>query len=174
MTSRESLPHRTPAAEPVRVPGFVHAFNGIGRRLVSAGFLGPNVLLTVRGRKSGLPRSTPVALVDIRGRRWILGTFGEVAWVKNLRAAGQATITRKRRQQLVAATELSPTEAATFYRHVLTPYVTGLPFGRLLLRVLGAADMLTDPEGAARRRPVFELRPANAADQAKAAEPASH
>jgi deazaflavin-dependent oxidoreductase (nitroreductase family) len=173
MTSRESLPHQTPEAKPLRVPGFVHAFNGIGRRLVSAGLLGPNVLLTVRGRKSGMPRSTPVALVEVGGRRWIIGTFGEVDWVRNLRAARQATITRKRRDEPVQATELSPTQGAAFFRDVLIPYATRLPVGRLLLRFLGAGDIETDPEGAARRRPVFELRPANAADQARSAEPAS-
>ena len=173
MTSKDSLPLKTPAAKPLRVPGFVHAFNGIGRRLVSAGLLGPNVLLTVRGRKSGVPRSTPVALVDIAGRRWILGTFGEVSWVRNLRAAGQATITRKRRQEAVEARELSTIEATAFYRDILTPYVSGLPIGRPLLRFLGAADVLTDPEGAAQRRPVFELRAISAGGLARSAEPAS-
>lgn len=173
MTSPESLPHHGSPARRVRVPGFVHAFNGIGRRLVTAGLLGPNVLLTVRGRKSGVPRSTPVALVQVADRRWIIGTFGPVDWVLNLRAAREATITRKRRPETVVATELSPAEGGAFFRDVLSPYVTRLPVGRLLLRVLGAADILTDPEGAARRRPVFELRPANAGGQATMAEPAS-
>lgn len=172
MTSRESL-HQTPAGRSLRVPGFVHIFNGIGRRLVSAGLLGPNVLLTVRGRKSGVPRSTPVALVEVGDRRWIIGTFGPVDWVLNLRAAGKGTITRKRRPEVVEAIELSPTEGAAFFRDVLTPYATRLAIGRPLLRFLGAADILTDPEGAARRRPVFELRPANAAGPATSVEPAS-
>jgi deazaflavin-dependent oxidoreductase (nitroreductase family) len=170
MASRESLPHQSQAAKPLRVPGFVQAFNGIGRRLVSAGLLGPNVLLTVRGRKSGAPRSTPVALVEVGDRRWIIGTFGPVDWVLNLRAAREATITRKRRPEDVEAIELSPNEGAAFFREVVTPYVTRLPVGRLLLRFLGASDILTDPEGAARRRPVFELRPLNAGGQARAAE----
>ncbi len=173
MTSPESLSQQTPAAKPLRVPGFVHAFNGIGRRLVSAGLLGPNVLLTVAGRKSGLPRSTPVALVEAGGRRWIIGTFGEVDWVRNLRAARQATITRKRREEPVQATELSPTEGAAFFRDVVTPFATRLPIGRPLLRFLGAGDILTDPDGAARQRPVFELRAVSAAGQAREAEPAS-
>jgi deazaflavin-dependent oxidoreductase (nitroreductase family) len=45
-------------------------------------------LLTVRGRKSGLPRTTPVNLITHQGRRWLVAPYGEVAWVRNVRAAG--------------------------------------------------------------------------------------
>ena len=37
-------------------------------------------------------RTTPVALVEIGDRRWVVGTFGEVNWVRNLRAAGEAAL----------------------------------------------------------------------------------
>lgn len=143
-----------------RAPRFVSLFNPIGRRLAGAGLMGPNALLTVRGRKSGVLRTTPVAFVEVDGRRWIIATFGDVNWARNLRANGEATITVKRRPEPVQATELSVEEGARFFREVLTPYVTRLPVGRLILRLLGASDILTDPEGAARRRPVFELKPA--------------
>ena len=149
----------TPAGS-TRVPFLVPFFNPIARRMLGAGLpLGPNALLTVRGRKTGQPRTTPVALVDIGGRRWVIGTFGEVNWVRNLRAAGQATITSKRRAQPVSAVELSTAETSAFFHDILTPYVSGLPLGRWLLgSVLGAGDILTDPDGAAQRHPVFELR----------------
>jgi deazaflavin-dependent oxidoreductase (nitroreductase family) len=149
----------TPARS-TRVPFLVPIFNPIARRMLGAGLpLGPNALLTVRGRKTGQPRTTPVALVEIGGRRWVIGTFGEVNWVRNLRAAGQATITSKRRSQPVSAVELSATETAAFFHDVLTPYVSRLPLGRWLLgSVLGAGDILKDPDGAAQRHPVFELR----------------
>lgn len=142
-----------------KAPGFVSIFNPIGRRLAGAGLMGPNALLTVRGRKSGVARTTPVAFVEVGGRRWIIATFGDVNWSRNLRAAGEATITIKRRPQMVQAVELSPTERAAFFRDVLGPYVRRLVIGGLLMRVLGAKDILTDPDGAARRRPVFELKP---------------
>lgn len=141
------------------LPFFVPLFNPIARRLVKAGLMGPNILLTVRGRKSGLLRSTPVAMVNSGGRRWIIGTFGAVPWVQNLRAASEATITVKGRREPVVATELSPAEAADFFRSVLTPYVRKLVIGPLLLRSLGAAEILADPEGAAQTHPVFELKP---------------
>ena len=63
--------------------------------------MGPMTLLTVRGRKSGLPRSTPVAIIDVSGRRWIWAPWGDVNWVRNLRAAGHATITFRRRDDEV-------------------------------------------------------------------------
>ncbi len=53
-----------------RVPAWVPFFNPIARRLLAAGVpLGPDVLLTVHGRTSGLPRSTPVAICAYAGRR---------------------------------------------------------------------------------------------------------
>jgi deazaflavin-dependent oxidoreductase (nitroreductase family) len=152
----------TTTARPVRVPGFVDVFNPLARRLLHLGVpMGPNALLTVRGRKSGEPRTTPVALVEIGGRRWIIGTFGEVNWVRNLRAAGQASVTVGRKTQAVAATELTTDEAAAFFNRVLGPYVRSLPLGKWLLgSVLGAREILEDPTRAALEHPVFELRQA--------------
>jgi deazaflavin-dependent oxidoreductase (nitroreductase family) len=149
----------TTAKSSPRIPGFVGFFDPLARRLLHAGVpLGPNALLTVPGRKSGQPRTTPVALIEVGGRRWLCGTFGETNWVRNLRAAGRATLTVGGRQEAVTATELSQAEAATFFADVLGPYVRSLRVGRFLLGSLGARDILDDPQGAAARRPVFELR----------------
>src|SRR6202171_5204215 len=77
-----------------RVPFYVPLFNPIARRLLRRGLpMGPNVLLTVRGRTTGLDRTTPVAVVAIGGRRWLIGAFGEVHWVGDLRAAGGGALT---------------------------------------------------------------------------------
>jgi deazaflavin-dependent oxidoreductase (nitroreductase family) len=147
-----------------RVPFYVPFFNPVARRLLRVGLpMGPNAILTVRGRTTGQPRSTPVAVVAIDGRRWIIGTFGEVNWVRNLRAAGQATITSNRRSLPVTSVELSPDEAVAFYRDILGPYVRRIPLGlgRFLLgTLLGAGELLSDPEDAAPRHPVFELKAA--------------
>src|SRR5919201_4790222 len=143
-----------------RVPRFVSLFNPLAHRLLGAGIpLGPNALLTGRGRKSGTPRTTPVALVEVGGRRWIISTFGDVNWSRNLRAAGQATITVRGQPEAVEASELSIAERARFFRDVVAPYVRRVPLGRFLIgTLLGGKDILTDPDGAAERRPVFELR----------------
>ena len=145
----------------VHVPSYVGFFNPIARRVLKLGALmGPNALITVRGRKSGVPRTTPVALVELGGRRWVIGTFGETNWVRNLRSAGEATLSVGRKQEEVIAAELSVEARTAFFRDVVGPYVRGLPIGPLLLSVLRARDILSDPAAAAQGRPVFELKAA--------------
>lgn len=147
-----------------RIPGLVGFFNPLAERMLGIGIpMGPNALITVRGRKSGEPRTTPVALIEIGGKRWVSSPFGDVNWVRNLRAAGQATLTLGRREELVTATELTREEKVGFFRDLMGPFVRRIPlgFGRLLLgSVLGAKDIVDDPVGAAERHPVFELHTA--------------
>ncbi len=89
--------------------------------LLKAGVrLGPNVLLTVPGRKSGLPRSVPVAIVELDGQRYLQSPYGQVEWVRNLRAAGTGTIRRGQRTEAVHATELTAAEAAPVIKTVVT------------------------------------------------------
>ena len=143
------------------VPGYVGLFNPIARRVLKAGaLLGPNALITIRGRKTGQARTTPVALVEIDGRRWVIGTFGDTNWVRNLRAAREATVSVGKRSEDVTAQELVGEDRISFFRDILTPYVLRLRIGTLLLSVLGARDIVDDPAGAAEKRPVFELRAA--------------
>lgn len=61
--------------------------------------MGLNVLLTIRGRTSGQPRTAPVAIAEIDGRRFIIGAYGEVQWVRNLRVVGEADIAFKGRTE---------------------------------------------------------------------------
>jgi deazaflavin-dependent oxidoreductase (nitroreductase family) len=145
-----------------RVPAFVDMFNPLARRMLGAGFpMGPNTLITIRGRKSGEPRTIPIALIEIEGRRWVSSPFGDVNWVRNLRASSEAILTISRKQQAVSAIELSKEERVAFFRDLMGPYVKRIPLGlgRLIVgSVLGAKEMLDDPVEAAERHPVFELR----------------
>ena len=70
--------------------------------------LGParTYLLTVAGRRSGTPRTTPVTLVEEGGQRWLVAPYGEVAWVRNLRASGKATISRGGRTDPINVREI--------------------------------------------------------------------
>jgi deazaflavin-dependent oxidoreductase (nitroreductase family) len=146
---------------PAKAPSFVGLFNPIARRILRAGpLLGPNALLTVRGRKSGMPRTTPIALVEIDGKRWVIGTFGDTNWVRNLRAAREATLTVGRTRHEVVADELDVEDRTRFFRDVIGPYVHRMRIGELLLSILGAKEILDDPRAAAEHRPVFELRAA--------------
>jgi deazaflavin-dependent oxidoreductase (nitroreductase family) len=140
-----------------RVPRSVSMFNPIARILLAARVpLGFNGLVTIRGRTSGLPRTTPVAIIAVSGRRWIWAPWGDVHWVRNLRAAGCATITLRGRDEDVTATELDPTQRVEFFRDVLGPVARGIPFGVRFIRLLDKVD-LDRPLEAAVGRPVFEL-----------------
>jgi len=121
--------------------------------------MGPDVLIMVRGRKSGLLRTTPVTIAENSGRRGVISPFGEVNWVRNLRAAGRATITVGRRKEEVTAIELGPTEAAEFIRDVLAPHARRTRLGSWFVRSVDKID-IDHPVDAAAGRPVFELYPA--------------
>jgi deazaflavin-dependent oxidoreductase (nitroreductase family) len=142
-----------------KAPSFVERLNPIVQRMIGIGVpMGPNGLITIRGRISGELRTTPVAFVEIGGRTWVQSPFGDVNWVRNLRAAGEATITSGNLRSKVRAVELSKAEKVAFFRDVLGPYVERLRGGRFLAGILGLSDVLKDPSVAADRLPVFELR----------------
>ena len=144
-----------------KVPRLVTFTNGFVSLLARLGLpLGPNMLLTVRGRKSGTPHTTPVAIIQVARRRWVQSPFGEVQWTRNLRAAGEATLTKGRRSEHVTATRLSEEEAAAFYQDILGPNLRRSPVSRLLGRALGLNALVADPEGAAATHAVFELHQA--------------
>lgn len=140
-------------------PPWVTMFTPIAKALLGAGVpLGFNGLITIRGRNSGLPRTTPVAIIAVAGRRWIWAPWGDVHWVRNLRAAGSATITVRGQDEDVSATELDRTQRLEFFRDVLGPVARGMPFGSSFIRIVDGVD-LNDPIEAADGRPVFELHP---------------
>lgn len=122
---------------------------------------GPNTILTVRGRTSGLLRTFPVAVVELDGHRWVMGAYGDVDWTRNLRAAGGGEIRLHGGQVHVTARELSTAEAEAYYETVLPRFIAALPwFGRAFARVFFAAigpEFLNDPKRAAATKPAFEL-----------------
>jgi deazaflavin-dependent oxidoreductase (nitroreductase family) len=143
-----------------RIPSFVPLLTPLAIRLLKLGMpMGPNALLTVRGRTSGVTRTTPVAMVELGGKRRIIGTFGEVNWVRNLRAAGEGNITVGRRKHAVRAVELTREEATEFLAQELVPYLRRSAVRLALIGALGAREVMNDPVGFAATHPVFELRP---------------
>ena len=146
-------------ATATRVPRWVPFFNPIARLLLRVGVpMGPDVLLTVRGRKSGLPRTTPITVCEHGGRRGLISPFGDTDWVRNLRAAGQASTSIGRRTLEVNAVELGPAEAAAFIRDVLAPRTQRSRIGSWFVRHIDKID-IDNPVAAAEGRPVFELYP---------------
>lgn len=166
---------RNPAAERDERGGFPHwmpVVNAITKPLLAAGIpLGPNGLLTVRGRKSGLPRTTPLAIIESSGRRWIWSPFGEEQWVLNLRTAGRATVSKRGHREEVSAVELKPTQRIGFFRDVLAPLARRVPLGVRFIRMADKFD-LDHPVEQANGRVVFELhRLRNAAPASPPSQP---
>ena len=122
------------------------------RRGLGPGFMR---LLTVPGRRTGLPRSTPVVPVRNDRGQWLVAPFGEVGWVRNVRAAGQVTLRRGRVGEELAATELEPREAVP----VLREYLAMRPAGKYVQDYFDVTPDADDGAIAAEapRHPVFSL-----------------
>jgi deazaflavin-dependent oxidoreductase (nitroreductase family) len=124
--------------------------------LLRAGMpLGSLTLLSVRGRKSGKMYTTPVALVERDGTSFLVAAFGEVSWVRNLRAASSAQLTRGRRTEVIGVAELETREAAPILKQFLTSYRM-VPFIPPYFNATSQSP-LADFEREATRHPVFRL-----------------
>src|SRR6478672_2338196 len=96
------------------------AGNAVQRGLLALGIsLNGTTLITVAGRKTGQPHSTPITMVELDGQRYVQSPFGNVNWVRNLRAAGKATLSWGPRHETVAVAELSPEQAAPVIKSIL-------------------------------------------------------
>jgi deazaflavin-dependent oxidoreductase (nitroreductase family) len=129
------------------------AVNALVRGLLGLG-LGPprTYLLTVPGRRSGRPRSTPVTLVEEGGHRWLVAPYGAVGWVRNARAAGRVTLSRGRRRETVLVSELDSRESAP----VLRQYAREVPITRPFFDA-GPDGPLEAFAAEAARHPVFRI-----------------
>lgn len=112
-------------------------------------------LLTVKGRRTGQRRSTPVNPIVHDGTRWLVAPYGTVSWVRNVRAAREVTLSRGRNEQHFRAIEVRGEEAAPILREylgkirVVRPYFDVTPTSSL---EAFAAE--------ADHHPVFRLEPA--------------
>ncbi len=115
------------------------------------------VVLTVPGRKTGKPRSTPVTPMEVDGGRYVVNGYPGADWVDNVRAAGEVTLARARRTERVRMVELSPAEA----RPVLRAFPALVPTGADLMKRVGLLTEGTpdEVEALAGRCPVFRIDP---------------
>ena len=157
------------AASPHQNPTLAHrlflAVTWILKGLLRVGLpMGPMVLLTVRGRKSGEPRTTPVDLFERNGRSFLVSTHRQESsnWVRNLRAAGEGVRSRGRSRRPITVAELPPEAAGPVLKDVSGPRLASPLRGFVLRRTFSVppdaplADFIT----AARSHPVFEIVPA--------------
>jgi deazaflavin-dependent oxidoreductase (nitroreductase family) len=95
-------------------------FNGTVAGLTRLGIsiLGSRVL-SVRGRKSGEWRSTPVNLLTHDGKRYLVSPRGHTQWVRNMRVAGGGELRVGRRVEAFTATELADEQKPELLRAYL-------------------------------------------------------
>lgn len=140
-------------AKQYQVNSMVRFVNRVMMRLNRWGIAAPNsYVLTVRGRKTGKTYSAPVLLVEENDQRWLVSPYGEVSWVRNARAAGEVTLSRKGQSETVKIRAMNPPESAPILKHyiqrekIVQPYFDVAPDASL---EAFAAE--------APRHPVFQL-----------------
>jgi deazaflavin-dependent oxidoreductase (nitroreductase family) len=140
---------------PYRQSLWRRGLNAVVRSLARLGLTGPRTyLLTVPGRVSGRPWSTPVSIVHERAERWLVAPSGERNWVKNARAAGVVELRRGRHRACYRIEELSSRGAVPVLRRYYE-------LGRLTRTFFDVSSSSTDDEWSAEapRHPVFRLLP---------------
>src|SRR3954470_4699663 len=111
-------------------------------------------LLTVPGRKTGIPRTIPVAPLENADGRWLIAPYGPDGWARNARAAGRVTLRRGRTTESFVLTELQAAEAAPILKQYLAEhtYTVGAYFD------VDKDATLEDFAAEATRHPVFRLQ----------------
>ena len=115
------------------------------------------LVLTVPGRKSGQPRSTPITPMNVDGKRYVVAGFPGADWEKNARAAATATLTQGKTSQTVRMVELSAEDARPLLRQFPTLVPTGVSF--MKRSGLVAEGTSEECEALAGRCAVFRFEP---------------
>jgi len=89
--------------------------------------LGPKtmILLTVYGRKTGKPYTTPVALITLNGEQFVVAPYGEVNWVHNVRATQKVSVRQgtqvwEARAEEMPSSQVGPVLKKYVAEHVVT------------------------------------------------------
>ncbi len=136
-----------------RPPSWLTLANWLNVPLLRRGFgPGPQRLLSVPGRRTGLLRTTPVAIVEVDGHRYIVAGWEVSDWVRNARAAGWGIVGRGRHSERVRLTELPVNERLP----ILREFARTVRGGRAFLTV--APDASDDDFAkASANHPTFRL-----------------
>jgi deazaflavin-dependent oxidoreductase (nitroreductase family) len=79
-------------------------------------------VLEVKGRTSGIWRATPVRLLEVDGRRYLVAMYGNAQWVRNLKARGGGRMRLGRQATDFRPAELSDEEKLPVLRAYLKRY----------------------------------------------------
>jgi deazaflavin-dependent oxidoreductase (nitroreductase family) len=139
------------------LPGWLRPVNRLVRGLGRIGLsLGTIHVLTVPGRVSGKPRSTPVSPLTVDGRRYVVAGLPQGDWSRNVRAAGRGELAKGRKRETVRLAEVTDLDER---RAVLAAFPVEVPAGVAFFIRLGIVEHGTPDEfaAAAGRVAVFAL-----------------
>ena len=143
-----------------RKPGWFtqNLFNKTVALLNRAGFslLGSRVL-EVKGRKSGLPRQTPVNLLPLDGKEYLVSPRGETEGVRNVRAdGGQLDLLLGGRRKSYLGRELADDEKVAVLRAYLKRWKAEVG---VFFDGVGPDSSDEQIRAAAPKHPAFRLEP---------------
>jgi deazaflavin-dependent oxidoreductase (nitroreductase family) len=114
-----------------RPPRYLKPMNRFLRAVQRLGIpTGPAMVLTVPGRKSGKPRSTPMTPFTYRGDLYTVAGYPGADWAANARAAGQGTLSRGRRSRPIRIVELTREESRPVLREFPVQVPVGVAFAK--------------------------------------------
>jgi len=147
-------------SERLRPPWWLKYVNKVMIGLQKLGVNFGPVVLTVPGRKSGKPRSTPVTPMTVDDKVYVVGGLPRSDSTANARAAGEGTLHRGRHTERVRLVEMSVEDARPMLRKFPVKVPSGVGF-------IKNAGLVTGPnpdefEALASKCPVFRLDPVNA------------
>ena len=141
-----------------RPPRYLKRMNKVMMAVQKLGIpTGPAMVLTVPGRKSGQPRSTPMTPFEFHGALYVVAGYPGADWAANARAAATGTLSRGRRSRPVKIVELTPTQARPILRAFPVEVPVGVAFAKRSGMVVdGTSDEF---EALAGRLAVFRFDP---------------
>ena len=115
----------------LRPPRYLKPMNRVVRAMQRLGVhTGPAMILTVPGRKTGKPRSTPMTPFTYRGDLYTVAGYPGADWAANARAAGAGTLTRGRKSRQIRIVELNPDESRPVLREFPMQVPVGVAFAK--------------------------------------------
>jgi deazaflavin-dependent oxidoreductase (nitroreductase family) len=98
-------------------------FNRVFGFLVGLGLgFSYNYLLEVRGRKTGKLYSTPIDLLELNGKKYLVAPRGRTQWVRNAEAAGEVTLKKGSKRQKFRLRPLADAEKLAILKAYLDTF----------------------------------------------------
>jgi deazaflavin-dependent oxidoreductase (nitroreductase family) len=115
----------------LRPPSYLKTMNRVVKGLQKLGIkTGPAMVLTVPGRKTGRPRSTPMTPFTYRGDLYTVAGYPGADWAANARAAGSGTLSRGRKSREIRIVELNADESRPVLREFPVQVPVGVAFAK--------------------------------------------